>query len=102
MRTNTIVFSAVVKCFGAVINAPNRQLSLILELVASGSLFDLLHKRQDLLDRPSLLRIIREVCEGVAYLHNDADPDFSIIHRDIKPGNILIHQGLHIKSALNS
>eukprot|EP00300_Choanocystis_sp_HF-7_P018327 c20009_g3_i2.p1 GENE.c20009_g3_i2~~c20009_g3_i2.p1 ORF type:complete len:733 (-),score=89.72 c20009_g3_i2:145-2343(-) len=50
-----------------------------------------------LLDHPEILRrmdrrsIVREICQGMQFIHSK-----SFVHRDLKPGNILIKDG-HVK-----
>ena len=64
----------------------------ITEYCAAGSLDDLIRSCLPLslvaASKPSPLaplKIVREICAGLAYLHSKG-----IIHRDIKPANILI------------
>ncbi|MGE0707278.1 MAG: protein kinase [Planctomycetota bacterium] len=45
-----------------------------------------LSKRKQALDRPALLRVMTQVCAGVAYAHQRG-----IIHRDLKPGNVMMN-----------
>ncbi|CEM06989.1 unnamed protein product [Vitrella brassicaformis CCMP3155] len=66
-------------------------LMIVSELCKGGSLDKYLAKNRRLpLDVRN--RFVREICEGVQYLH-----DHGILHRDLKPGNILLAEYLVIK-----
>ncbi|KAH7460695.1 Serine/threonine-protein kinase DCLK3 [Phytophthora ramorum] len=58
---------------------------VVMDYLKDGDLCDLLIERQRL-PEPEARRIIRQVVEGLAYLHRRC-----VLHRDIKPENILIH-----------
>ncbi|KAE8953164.1 hypothetical protein PR003_g34089, partial [Phytophthora rubi] len=58
---------------------------VVMDYLKDGDLCDLLIERQRL-PEPETRRIIRQVVEGLAYLHRRC-----VLHRDIKPENILIH-----------
>jgi tetratricopeptide (TPR) repeat protein/predicted Ser/Thr protein kinase len=61
---------------------------LVMKYIAGQSLRALLNGRPDPLPEPAALRIVRDVCSALVYLH-DRSPA-PVIHRDIKPDNILI------------
>ena len=52
-----------------------------------GSLFELLHRRNDDIPRRRSITIAIEVAEGVAFLHSRRPP---IVHRDLKSHNVLL------------
>ncbi|KAG7399153.1 hypothetical protein PHYBOEH_009613 [Phytophthora boehmeriae] len=58
---------------------------VVMDYLKDGDLCDLLISRQRLSEIETR-RIIRQVAEGLAYLHKHC-----VLHRDIKPENILIH-----------
>ncbi|KAJ2080821.1 Calcium/calmodulin-dependent protein kinase type I [Coemansia sp. RSA 988] len=57
---------------------------VITELCTGGELFEYIHQRSSL-EEPEAAHIMRQIVEGVAYLH-----DHGIMHRDIKPENCLV------------
>ncbi|QLQ04705.1 MAG: serine/threonine protein kinase [Anaerolineae bacterium] len=61
---------------------------LVMDYVAGENLAALV-KRQGRLDEPTALAMLREVMDAVAFLHQQQPP---IIHRDIKPGNLIRRQ----------
>uniref|UniRef100_A0ACD5V830 Uncharacterized protein n=1 Tax=Avena sativa TaxID=4498 RepID=A0ACD5V830_AVESA len=63
---------------------------LVYEFIPKGTLFDLIHGKNCTLHIPfsSLLRIVNEAAEGLAFLHSYANPP--ILHGDVKTSNILL------------
>jgi serine/threonine protein kinase len=59
---------------------------LVMDYVEGEDLQSML-ERLGRLPEPQVLAWISQICEALAYLHNQSSP---IIHRDIKPGNIKI------------
>ncbi|TVU20897.1 hypothetical protein EJB05_30498, partial [Eragrostis curvula] len=71
---------------------------LVYEFIPSGTLFDLIHgKNRTLLHIPlsSLLRIVNEAADGLAFLHSYANPP--IVHGDVKTSNILLDENYMAK-----
>ncbi len=64
---------------------------IVMECASGGSLADELGKRVPV-ELKRATRIIKDVCEGLAHAHG-----LGIIHRDIKPGNILLDHEGHAK-----
>jgi hypothetical protein len=58
---------------------------LVLEMVTGGSAADLL-RRHGPMDWRSAVRVVADACRGLASAHRAG-----LVHRDIKPGNILFH-----------
>lgn len=48
--------------------------------------------RRELVSIADKVKVITEMCEGIAHAHANG-----VIHRDIKPGNIFIVPGVHVK-----
>ena len=64
-----------------------RGLCLVMELVEFGSLWDLLHNRTFPLRADAALRILRDVAQGMRFLHGARPP---MLHGDLKSGNVLV------------
>jgi len=60
----------------------------VMKLCDGGSLFDLMNRNGGPLSVTQLMPHALEALEGLAHAHAKG-----FVHRDIKPGNILIHQG---------
>lgn len=61
-----------------------------------GSLYEIVHNETMILEGDVILNIIRDIIQGVLFLHN-ADPQ--IVHGDLKSGNILVNGRFHAKVA---
>lgn len=78
-------------------------LFLVYEFMAKGSLSQHLHPRtrEDgegmVLEWKARMRCAVEVAQGLEYLHSHANP--SLVHRDIKSGNILFDDAMNAKIA---
>ena len=74
--------SYIVHFYGAVF-IPNK-MCIVTEFATYGSLNDLIHK-QEIINEQIRIKILIDLAKGISYLHNNG-----ILHRDIKPDNILI------------
>ncbi|MCI28155.1 receptor-like protein kinase, partial [Trifolium medium] len=67
---------------------------VLYEFIENGSLHDILHEKNPPppLTWKARFNIAVGIAEGIAYLHNNCVPP--IVHRDIKPKNILIDDNM--------
>jgi hypothetical protein len=68
------------------------QVALITELVKGRSLEDILHVKKISLSMHETITIAIQIADALAYLHHR-----SVVHRDVKPGNILISSDMNVK-----
>ncbi|XP_051120741.1 MDIS1-interacting receptor like kinase 1-like [Andrographis paniculata] len=73
---------------------------IVYEYMQNGNLGEALHSKQGgqlLVDWVSRYNIALGVAQGLAYLHHDCHPP--VIHRDVKPNNILLDENLEARIA---
>ncbi|KAJ8603647.1 hypothetical protein CTAYLR_007584 [Chrysophaeum taylorii] len=82
---------------GAVMNCDEGNVMVVTERLDL-SLHDLLYEQEPpvALTRATWYSVCEQICRGLNYIHLSDPP---IIHRDIKPKNVLIRRPLHIKLA---
>jgi len=78
--------------FGACLQVPT--VCLVMEFMAGGSLYNLLHVTKFALARRDQFRIALQTNEGLIFLHGFAPP---VVHRDLKTMNVLLDRSLHVK-----
>ena len=71
-------------------------LEINVQYMEHGSLYDLLHNETMVIDGELLLPLLRDVSQGVRFLHS-ADPQ--VIHGDLKAANILVDSKFRAKVA---
>ena len=80
---------------GAVV-ASREEPMLVMEYMDHGSFYDMLHNDTMVFDGEIILRILRDVAQGVRFLHS-ATPQ--IVHADLKASNILVDSRFRAKVA---
>lgn len=70
----------------------DRTLTIVMELMAKGSLYDVLHNRKENLSVITRMRMARHCALGLQHLH-----DLKVMHRDIKSMNILVNESFSCK-----
>lgn len=75
-----------------------KNLSVIMDLCQGGDLDELLHtKKTKKLTMTERFEILKDICEGIIGFHSTG-----IIHRDIKPLNVLFHDEINPKERIPS
>lgn len=82
----------LVRFIGAAFVKPS--LCLVLEFMANGSLYDLLHQRRQQLTNVQRLNMALQIAEGVGFLHGRTPP---FVHRDLKSLNVVLDMALNVK-----
>jgi len=59
---------------------------LVMEYASKGSLHNIIHESNEVLDETRIISILKQIALGLDYLHSSSPP---IIHGDLKPTNIL-------------
>ncbi|KAH9289595.1 hypothetical protein KI387_033712, partial [Taxus chinensis] len=72
-------------------------LMLVYEYMAGGNLSDSIlgTENSQIIDWPARMKIICQIISGLVYLHEGADG--CVVHRDIKPNNILLDEDFNAK-----
>jgi serine/threonine protein kinase len=83
---SAIISCQLIFCFVICVSHP--------EYMPGGNLYDFLHKQNNTLELPVVLRIAIGISKGMDYLHQN-----NIIHRDLKTANLLIGSGQVVKIA---
>ncbi|KAL1568414.1 LEAF RUST 10 DISEASE-RESISTANCE LOCUS RECEPTOR-LIKE PROTEIN KINASE-like 1.2 [Salvia divinorum] len=73
-------------------SASSKELLLVYEYVANGTVYDHLHGGRSSLTWPDRMRIALETAGALAFLHRS-----DIIHRDVKTSNILLDTNMSVK-----
>jgi serine/threonine protein kinase len=88
-----LVHPNIVQVFDFGFDESHHQHFIVMEHVAGNSCAELLRDRGHL-DVPQALAIVTQACRGLDYAHRNG-----VIHRDVKPGNLLVAEGDVVKLA---
>ena len=91
--TSEMYHENVVKLIG-VCCSPELDLYLVTELLHRGSIRDVLNTKGKNLNWDIRLKLLCDAAKGMAYLHSR-----NVIHRDLKPGNLLVSKNWQCKVA---
>jgi predicted ATPase/DNA-binding SARP family transcriptional activator len=82
----TLTHPAITECYGYV--ETDDRVYLALELIDGKDLHDIIEEQKGFLPEKDVIHWAVQICEVLAYLHSRRP--MPIIHRDIKPGNVMI------------
>mmetsp|Transcript_49433 Transcript_49433/g.120659 ORF Transcript_49433/g.120659 Transcript_49433/m.120659 type:complete len:572 (-) Transcript_49433:479-2194(-) len=83
----------LVECYGVYFSQNNFQ--MMMELVDGGSLLDLMKAAPCRIPHEAIGAVAHSVFSALAYLHDEC----AVVHRDVKPGNILLSLSGEVKLA---
>jgi serine/threonine protein kinase len=86
---------AIPECYGYVETA--ERVYVVVELIYGKDLVDILKEQQGFLPEQDVIHWAVQICEALTYLHSRTP--MPIIHRDIKPGNLMIDSGGQVRFA---
>ena len=75
----------VVQLLGARVDPCRQVCALVCEKMSQGCLYLLLHVNKTSMEWGQRLRIVRDICSGMAFIHSH-----QILHRNLLPQNILV------------
>ena len=81
----------VVQLLGARVDRCQQVCALVCEKMARGCLYLLLHVHKTSMEWGQRLRIVRDICSGMAFIHSH-----QILHRNLLPQNILVSHTHHL------
>jgi len=67
---------------------------LVMEFASKGSLHNLIHESNEILDEKMIISILKQIANGLIYLHSSSPP---ILHGDLKPSNIIFDNENNVK-----
>jgi len=67
---------------------------LVMEFGSKGSLHNLIHESNEILDEKKIISILKQIAHGLIYLHSSSPP---ILHGDLKPTNIVFDNENNVK-----
>jgi tRNA A-37 threonylcarbamoyl transferase component Bud32 len=82
---STLRHPNIVTYYGAMIDEPNLQVKLFMELITGGSVGGLVRGLDDRLNGELVQRFMIQIVDGLAFMHGRG-----IVHRDLKADNVLI------------
>jgi len=65
-----------------------------MEFASKGSLHNLIHESNEILEEKKIISILKQIVHGLIYLHSSSPP---IIHGDLKPTNIIFDNENNVK-----
>lgn len=100
----TLNFPSIIKLYGFVAPNENQKFAYALEYMENGNLDDLLCEMQMGIDHPEFgptekMIVLVGVAFALNYMHNHAVKNGSVMHRDIKAGNVLLDGKMRPKLA---
>jgi len=82
----------VVSFLGAHISESGPDMYIVTEFMPRGSVSDLLHNKNLVIEYEHVRKIALDCCKGMAYLHR-----YNVIHRDLKTPNLLVDNQWKVK-----